>query len=574
MPTDRATGTRSSGPHPAARRSAVPGDGGFSILEVMVAIAVIGVVMTAMTPFLAKSMVVVSNQRGEQVAIEVANDALERARALDPSSLLAGRGRQLTENQWNAAPPEVGAYLADTERASDPVLLPNSTAGAGAPLPTAPVPFILAGTTYLQNWYVGRCWQPRTDPTQAAAAVPDCTTTRTANDVPFFRIVVSVTRQHASCAPALCVDYVAATLVNVGTDPTFDINRPPPTITSPGNQLAHVGVLVNLPLAASGGWLPRKWSVPSLPAGLVLDPDTGVISGTPTTAGSSSVTVTVTGRDNKTDDVTFTWTITAPPALTSPSARTSHVGTLVTLSIARTDGQTPFTWSQTGLPTGLTINATSGEITGTPTAARADTPVTVTVTDAVGRTAAVTFGWRVLTAVQIAGLPSAYSANNNTNVGTVTPTASGGLGPYTWQALDLPNGLAINPNTGAVTGTIRSGSRYITTIIATDSRGGTGTATVVVTVVPDGNGDLRVTNPVPANPDRTTALGASVTLNAAGDPGSGGTWSVTGLPTGLTMTSGGAISGHPTVRGTYVTKLTLQRGGTNRAYLMFTWRVT
>jgi hypothetical protein len=187
----------------------------------------------------------------------------------------------------------------------------------------------------------------------------------------------------------------------------------------------------------------------------------------------------------------------------------------------------------------------------------------------------VTFGWRVLTPVQITGVTGTYSTTNNTNVGNFTPGVSGGLSPYSWTATNLPAGLSINPTTGAVTGTTQSGSRYITTVTVRDDAGGTHTITVVVSITPYPSGDLRITNPVPDNTaDRSTALNADVNLTAAASPGSNGTWSATGLPPGLALNaSTGAITGRPTVRGTYLTTLVIQRNS-KTAYLMFTWRIT
>lgn len=68
----------------------------------------------------------------------------------------------------------------------------------------------------------------------------------------------------------------------------------PPVVTNPGNQTGVVGANVNLAISASdpnGNIL--SYSATSLPAGLSINPSTGVVTGTLTTAGTSSVTVTV-----------------------------------------------------------------------------------------------------------------------------------------------------------------------------------------------------------------------------------------------------------------------------------------
>jgi type II secretory pathway pseudopilin PulG len=582
MPTDRAlvavrpgprTATTPTGPHRPAR-----GDGGLSVIEVMVAIAVIGTVMTAMAPFLARSMVVVAQQRSEQVAVEIANDALERARALKPSSLLAGRGEQRTRTQWDTAAAPVAAYLSTMNQEWDPA---DPTAGAQAPLPTAPQSVTVSRTTYEQHWYVGRCWQPKAGLTGSTAVVGACTAPASPapTDIPYFRVVVAVTwsageaYSGGSCVRGRCI-YVATTLVSTGADPTFDLKRPPPTITNAGDQIGYVGLAVNLPLTASGGTLPRVWSATGLPPGLSIAPGSSAVTGTPTTTGPYTPTVMVTDRENQTDDLTFTWTIAANPALAAPADQTSRVGTAVSLPVTVTGGHQPMAWSATGLPAGLLIDPSTGVISGNPTTEQQTTqPVTVTAVDRGKQSTSVTFGWRVLTPVRVTD-PGPQTFASGSVVNTALPV-SGGLGPYTWQASVLPDGLAMD-TAGRITGTVANGTRYITTIVVTDSAGGKASVTVVSTVTPR-IGELRVTSPAPGTADQTTTrVGAAVavTTGATAGTGFGYTWSATGLPAGVTITSGGAFTGTPTTPGKNLVTLTVRDSSGKRANLMFIWTVT
>jgi Putative Ig domain len=82
--------------------------------------------------------------------------------------------------------------------------------------------------------------------------------------------------------------------------------------------------------------------------------------------------------------------------VTSPGSQTGTVGTAASLQITATDsasGQT-LTYSATGLPAGLSINSSSGLISGTPSAAGTDS-VTVTATDTTGASGSASFTWTI-----------------------------------------------------------------------------------------------------------------------------------------------------------------------------------
>ena len=146
-------------------------------------------------------------------------------------------------------------------------------------------------------------------------------------------------------------------------------------------------------LQSIGGTGAVTWSLTTgaLPAGLTLNPSTGTIAGTPTAAGTSAVTITATDSANPPNSVAIPLSITinaaAPPlAISTASLPNGTIGTPYDQILSASGGTAPFTWSvSTGsLPAGLSLNATTGEITGTPTSSTTTPPsltFAITVTD-------------------------------------------------------------------------------------------------------------------------------------------------------------------------------------------------
>jgi hypothetical protein len=175
------------------------------------------------------------------------------------------------------------------------------------------------------------------------------------------------------------------------------------TVTNPGNQTstlgtAIAGVQVQATDSASGQTL--TYTAAGLPAGLSIS-SSGLISGTPTAAGTFTATITASDTTGASGSATFTWKISDPTSgntvtVTNPGDQTSTAGTPIPgVQVHATDsasGQT-LTYTATGLPTGLSINS-SGLISGTPTTAGTST-VTITATDTTGASGSTTFTWTV-----------------------------------------------------------------------------------------------------------------------------------------------------------------------------------
>ncbi len=172
------------------------------------------------------------------------------------------------------------------------------------------------------------------------------------------------------------------------------------TVTQPANQTSKVGTAITPVQAqatdsASGQTL--TFTATGLPAGLSIS-SSGQITGTPTTQGTSSVTVTATDGTGAHGSATFTWVVNTNGnivTVTNPGAQNGTVGTAVSTQIQATDsasGQT-LTFTATGLPAGLSISS-SGLISGTPTATTTSS-VTVTAKDSTGASGMVTFTFTI-----------------------------------------------------------------------------------------------------------------------------------------------------------------------------------
>src|ERR1700677_3247291 len=206
------------------------------------------------------------------------------------------------------------------------------------------------------------------------------------------------------------------------------------TVTNPGSQTGTVGTAASLQIAAtdSGSGQTLTYSATGLPAGLSISSTTGLISGTPTTAGSNSVTVTAKDTTGASGSASFTWTInptaTNTVTVTNPGSQTGTVGTPASLQIAATEsasGQT-LTYSATRLPASLSISSSTGLITGTPTTA-ATNSVTVTAKDTTGATGSASFTWTINSATS--GCTAAQLLTNpGFETGSISPwTATAGV---------------------------------------------------------------------------------------------------------------------------------------------------
>jgi DUF971 family protein len=354
-----------------------------------------------------------------------------------------------------------------------------------------------------------------------------------------------------------------------------------PVVTAPANQTNNTGDTVSgvtvTATDADGDTL--TFGASGLPAGLSINSTTGVISGTLTTASAGIFTVTVTASDGfNTGSATFQWTVTNPaaPVVTAPSDQTNNEGDTVNgVTVTATGGNGgTLTFGATRLPPGLSINATTGAITGTLTGQSAGSyTVEVTASDGTN-TGFAEFHWAVAdVTTPVVTAPADQTNNEGATVTGVTVTATDADGDtLTFGATGLPAGLSINSTTGAITGTLAAGSagNYTVTVTASDGFN-TGSATFQWTVV---NPNPVVTPPVDQTNNEGDAV-SGVTVTATGGNGGTLTFGATGLPPGLSINSTtGEITGTLTGQsaGSYTVTVSAT-DGTDTGSAQFTWMV-
>jgi hypothetical protein len=331
---------------------------------------------------------------------------------------------------------------------------------------------------------------------------------------------------------------------------------PPLTLTGGPQPLGEVGIPYATSLVATGGVTPYAWSIASgtLPAGLSISPTTGVISGTPTTQGTSNFTVQVQDATNAVATAAASITIVSPLTLAGGPQPEGTVGLAYSTSLVAAGGSTPYTWSITAgtLPAGLSISPSTGLIAGIPTA-KGTSNFTVQVKDSLGATA---------TAAASITINSPLTLTNTLPNGTVgaaysaTIDAAGGTSPYACSitAGTLPAGLSL---TGcSVSGTPTTAGSSTVTVKVTDSStpAQSISANETIVIAPSA---LNLTNTLP-NGMVGVAYGATITASGGSSPYS---CSITGaLPAGLSLAAC-VVSGTPTTAGSSIVTVKVTDAG-------------
>ncbi len=322
----------------------------------------------------------------------------------------------------------------------------------------------------------------------------------------------------------------------------------PLSITTTSLPNGRVSTAYSAALAASGGTPPYTWNASGLPAGIVIDPASGAISGTPTAAGDFSVRVDVTDSAQATQSKTFPLSIAAaipPLSITTASLPGGSVGVAYTASVAASGGTPPYAFSATGLASGLSMDG-AGAIGGTPQTA-GNFQVAVQVRDSAGQTTNRTLALAIASAPQIFTTslpPGTVGVNYSAGFG-----ANGGVPPLVWSMDPAVPGLALNSSNGQISGSPTTAGSFTLTVRVRDANNAADQRQVTLTIA---------AQPQPIQIATTALPGAILSRPYAQDlAATGGTppyrWLVTegSLPPGLGLDPSGHLSGTPTVEGSW-----------------------
>ena len=311
-------------------------------------------------------------------------------------------------------------------------------------------------------------------------------------------------------------------------------------------------------LVATGGTGPYTWAVTygALPTGMTLLGN-GRISGTPTSIGSSLFAVTATDTDDNSAFKVYSLNVDPVPIQIAPSSLTSAIKNVpYTANIVALDGQPPYTYSiYSGfLPAGMTLSANTGVIAGTANVVGTSNFV-IKAQDANTNFATKAYTLQVQdVAITISpvtmpnGLINAYYEVNLSSVS--------GYSPYTYNIVTgvLPPGLNLDSQTGRISGRPTQIGTFAFTIRSTDFNFNTAQRNytllienVAIVLLPSGL------------PNGTQNITYSTTTFAAEGGTAPYTYSVSqgSLPAGLTLTTGGVLSGTPTAPGSTTFKITV-----------------
>ena len=350
-------------------------------------------------------------------------------------------------------------------------------------------------------------------------------TVKPKDDLPVgsYYVSIAITDPDGNLTPAA---YNMSVYFNVGNTLVFTNSA---AYDIPASVVGTAITPIDVSGGVSGGTLnggTYRFYATGLPAGISIS-QAGTISGTPTLpATAGTATIHVYDDLNVTQSITINYgAITEPlvplaftgsAAYDIPSYVVSTAITPIDVSLGASGGVGSYTFSATGLPTGITISS-AGVISGTtPAVATAAGTATITVTDSatpVPASQSITINYGAITNVPLSfihntafDIPASFIGMDITSI-NVAFGVSGGTTPYTFSASGLPAGISIT-TTGIIYGApTTEGAAGTATITATDSLGSSKSITIAVGARIDGTAPTLSAGSVTRTSDTAATIG-------------------------------------------------------------------